>query len=412
MSWQSTPETHELVVRPFFGRRFRAPDRRTLHLLWPLFQYRQRGGSWDVTALPLFYFIAHMDHYGFLDKDLMVALVLWWGESPDEGNYLTLLPFGGTLRGLLAKDRVVWVLPPLYVRLDDKGTVSQHVLWPVVNWIRGGGHSGWRVWPFYGRYTKRNPPRPGEDEGRLRYVWTFVMWPFYTYQENLLDTDHPAITRVIFPFYGSIESEDYSETTYLWPFFKIREDRKTGTTEYRAPFPFVTYAVGPSERRVDIWPLFGVYRRGDYRRHFVLTPIERYEEKNSPTERWYRFWLLPFWWDYYKIDKSTGATQREFSLWPLVRYERQMDGSVSVHAVAPEWFKDPGGYEKYWGHFFRVYRYYREPDGREESNFLWGVYDMKTDPAVGVTTRRLFGGLVELRRGADGDRLHFFWGLF
>ena len=97
--------------------------------------------------------------------------------------------FGGTVRDFLWKDRISFVLWPIWMESDVNDLHTTDILWPIYS--RGLSDDGkWdklRVFPFYSRI-----------ENKRQFVKKSVMWPFW----NQAEYTHPKANGkawVLFP---------------------------------------------------------------------------------------------------------------------------------------------------------------------------------------------------------------------
>ncbi|GIW71581.1 MAG: hypothetical protein KatS3mg102_1123 [Planctomycetota bacterium] len=375
----------------------RAEDEERGYVLWPLFGWVREGRELELRALGIPWYRRWVDAQGFLKTDLLLGPVLT-GHSRAQGRYLTVLPFGGTLHRKLGKDYLLWILPPLYVYTEDQRPAglmrSHHLLWPLINWVEGGGYSGFRVLPLYAHYRR-------EDlEGRLAFERTWILWPLWTHQRNAVN--NPAGEQrlwQLWPLFGRLEGPDESMWQALWPLFRYYENRSTGAQgpywELRAPFPFVVIGRGRTQSRTDLWPLWGRRERllriatepggfDRWQRHFVLWPLWRYEEHETNAFADTKWWLLPLVWSYARAPKpgheAELAPTRTFKLWPLLRYRRHADGRVTLNLFSPLWFNDPeGAFERIYNPLTRIYEHVENSE-RERLLLLWGLFQQYSGP--------------------------------
>lgn len=355
-----------------------------------------------------------------LDEDYGFFPFIIHGYSEDEGSYTTVFPFGGTTKGLLGKDDALWIgFPfPLYLWSIDNEYESRHVLFPFINWIEGEGHSGWRLWPFYGHYKRE------DDKGRMAYDRTWLMWPFVTWQTNganLVKTGKdgkeepvpPTEVLAILPFYGSVHGPEIDEWDVLYPFFRYTSYPRDEGWELRAPFPFVI--MGGNNKgsgRYDFWPFFGVKYRPGYMRHFLLAPIERWEHRDDEWVEDELFSIFPFWQSHYHLDKKTNRSYSRSQLWPFYHHRREANGDLDIHALAIMFNRFPEVEEMLYP-FLRLYHYRRVAQaGSRETNLLFGLLGWRTVRKEGQDeydrTSALFG-LFQYRRKGPEKALRFFW---
>jgi hypothetical protein len=393
--------------------------------LWPVWRYAREGREVQSWLFGVPVYRNRIDHRGFDDLDLIAGPV-FYGHSPDEGSYLTVFPFGGTMRGLLGKSYAMAVLFPVFLYMEDdcdRDFKSYHVLFPFVNWWEGGGRSGGRVWPFYAHYERR------DVGGRLAYRRTWILWPFWqTLENNLNSVGGEQKMWFLFPFYGRGDGPQTHQWTVMWPFFKYYENRGSAfggpLWEVRAPFPFVHIVRGRDRTLTDIWPLFGVKERGIdyftgpgheyYKRHFVLWPIWHDETHVNGDTRESRWWALPLLWSFHTENEVDRTEKDEFKVWPLFRYKRWADGRVAVNVISPLWFQDPeGAFERIYGPLTRVWHEWRDPDeGSRRMELLWGLFGRReyvSPEKEDVKNTSFLFGLFQVESRDEKTSLRFFY---
>ncbi|RME73754.1 MAG: hypothetical protein D6776_06475 [Planctomycetota bacterium] len=358
------------------------------YALWPAFGWSENGRERELRFFGAPVYQKRIDPAGFVDLDVIAGPVLY-GRSRDEGSYLTILPFGGTLKGKFGKDHIGWVLPPLYVYARDHvvgGTkISHNILFPLVNWVHGGGYAGFRILPLYAHYTRH------DREGRLAWERTNILWPLWSsYRLNVNTRGKEQRGWFLWPLFGRYEGPGTSGWEALWPLFRYRENRTTygggPYWELRAPFPFVIVGRGRTSRRTDLWPLWGHRERrlslsfgkgyDAWERYFALWPIWRWERHDTPQFRDRKWYFLPLLWSYARDPQPgrDGPSTRTFKLWPLLRYKRHADGRTTLNLISPLWFNDPeGAFEAIYNPLTRIYE--RQSRGeRKWLLLLWGLY--------------------------------------
>ncbi len=389
----------DVGLRPLFAvRAEEATDRLEAHLLFPLAVLEKTPTQTWVRAYPFYQRIQRTDPDGFADDDTFVFPVLLTGTHPVEGDYLFVFPFGGRLRGLLGLDEAVAVLFPLYAWTRQGESRTHHVLWPLIAHTSGGRTEGLRVLPFYGHKTKR------DAAGEVVFDRTTVLWPLLSWANDRSNARNPFESFVLFPLVGWTRSGWRDETTVLWPLFRHLHDKQRDYREWRLPFPFFLYGAGPDDARLDVWPLFGVRRRGDYTRHFVLWPLERRETFRTDEWEEVRQWVLPLFW-YHQRDYLDGrGRDLTVNVLPFVRVRDRHDGAFEVAALAPWWFDDPNeNFQTLLEPLVRLFRWARDAEGHTRLDVLLGLYSRRTSPD-GASRWDILGGLVghETRPSGEG----------
>ena len=370
-----------------------------------------------IISLPLSFYDTLVDHGDLpdvpgqdLDRDIGLLPLFAWGSGTDDSHdYLAVFPFGGTTRGILGKDEIVWWgFPfPAYAKVRDRAYESTHVMWPFYNRIEGPRHQGWRLLPFYGHYEHQ------DSLGRPVYERTYLMWPFLTWQT--LGMNEPAgPTHVFFslPFYGRIHGPGRENVTVLWPFFRWETDEQADTWELRAPFPFLILGGGEQRYRFDLWPLFGFKGRANYDRQFFIWPLFRHESLQGEQKSFSGLWLLPLFWRTHWEDQERGDETR-VRLFPLLHYRKLRDGSADLALLSPWWTDDPQGFERIIGPFVRLYRWHRDPEGGTEHQLLFGLASWRGIPPGPERAEydrvSLLFGLFHWRQLGSEHGLRLFW---
>lgn len=403
----------DVVVRPLF--RWRDDPRRKdgadveprldVNYLFPLGKYKRKGDDVEHHLYPLFQWIRRTQPDGFVNYDYLFFPFVWGGDQPGEGKYFTLWPFGGNLRSLFGLDHVVHVLFPLFLYTRLHEAEGWHLAWPLLAYYRGGGSFGFRVMPLFGMHKK-------ERDGRLLYERYSVLFPFFAWERDNLNSKNPFTAWAIFPIYGQTRSRMVDETTVLWPFFRKRDEKVDGITRWRLPFPIVMLAFGNETQR-DFWPLFGYRNNGGFTRWFAIWPIFRSEVHDQKDEHVSRFWVAPFFWRHARTLKATGATIRaQTKLWPLVRVDRTREGAFGFRAPSPLWFNDgpEGDFEQILTPMLELVRYTRDPARGRELRLLFSIFRASWGPGAEEDGWSVFGGLFGHRTTREGDgRVRLFW---
>jgi hypothetical protein len=391
-----------------------------------------KGGWWAFPPI-LGYDRAHLDPKlaGVTDagddikRDFGLFPLFMGGDWPESGFWMAVAPFGGVTRGFLGKDEMDWYgFPyPIYLYARERNVESRHILFPLINWIHGGGREGFRIFPFYAHYRRT------DLLGRQAYDRHWIMWPLFSWATNSggqgYDNEEgtfiptPTEESFFFPFYGDIEGPDTQNFTFLWPFFRYEEHPSTGFWELRAPFPVFIMHHGlepaltphgaPAERwRFDIWPLFGYRSRPYYVRHFIGWPIERFERRDDQWVDDTKFYFLPLVSWHHHHEKESKEDYQRTRIWPFLLYRRGVKDDVELHILEPILWDDPGGFERVVLPFFRLYEYKRTTNGGTQHRFLLGLASWRDEPAEegvtgGLSRLSLLFGLVQVRSGGTTE---------
>lgn len=291
--------------------------------------------------------------------------VLFQGRAADGDSYFGLFPLGGTIREILGRDSISFVLFPLYARTQVNEAVMHDVLWPVVSWGSHDSGSRWRVFPFYG-------------QAQLDGHWKrrFVMWPVWT------SVDYEKADAggfILFPVAGYARIEGERTWWMVPPFFKWLES--DGRRVVNAPWPFLQYERSEAVERTYLWPLAGRKRAGSRESGFFLWPVFLTSKQVQDSRTDSRFYALPFVYSGKTVERrevkagepaEDEVTSRYFKLWPLFSYQRE--GDVSRFRSLELWpVKHTGPVERNFAPLWTLYTRERSGESRD-TELLWGLY--------------------------------------
>ncbi|MCU0727941.1 MAG: hypothetical protein MUE73_19470 [Planctomycetes bacterium] len=245
-------------------------------------------------------------------------------------------PLYGNLRGLLAKDEIRIYGFPLYLETSERGYEAWHVLWPLVSGGEGDGKRDFRILPFWSWK---------ENEGKS--FSRSILWPFFTWGEERLDTDHPVSHFFIFPFYGSRESDVEWTTTWLFPFFSD-SGNAAGWRETNLFFPVYRRVTGEDEDAFRIWPLYGYRDKLDDHRQWFLWPVFWHSDYPVPEGRVRSFQAAFLFRDAVRTTAGGGPRGSDTWIWPLARRTENAEGTSHVRFLSLFPFLDDGDFDANW----------------------------------------------------------------
>lgn len=399
---ETTHDATDYVLRPFFRyHRQDALDRTDVDYLFPLGQYKRYGREVQNHLYPFFQYMRRIDDHGFEKTDWMATPLVMGGDHGAEGGYLTVLPFGGTLRGALGKEYIVSVLFPLFAYTRLKKYETYHVLFPLIGWHAGEGNEGFRFLPFYAHKKRTN------EDGVVLYDRTSILWPFITWETNDNNSHEPWTSWVIFPFYGQVRSPRIDETYWLWPFFKYKVDRGQKLSEIHILFPLIWIGTG-AKTQFDVWPLGGYEQWGGYTRWFALWPFVRHQREETDEATETDFWALPFYWDWDRVYKD-GKVDSELKIWPLMRIDRRKDGRYGFHALSLLWFRDENRFEEVLAPLWEFVRYREDGKGRRDLRLLFNIFRREWTEDEKETDWEVLGGLFGHRTKGEEGTVRLLW---
>ena len=367
-------------------------DYQSLHLLGPFVKYETKGSETEYTLRPLFYravdedgnsetdvlyplfghkkdkdssrfHILHLIDYDFGQRETgsnnrwYLFPFLFYGEE-EQGTYMAFFPFGGTLYNWFGRDRISFVLFPLYSRTERGSRRVDNVLWPFFARISGEDESGYKFWPIYGQSSKTGV-----------YRKKFFLWPIFFSESRKLDSDNPGyeewnlpwpLVRItkgedyhglkLLPFFADETMDVKRRRWYLWPIYKIEEMDTELIQRRRDRVLFFLYSdtreskweTGESMRRINFWPLFGYHRKNGVSLFHALSLLEPFFPENQSIERlWSPFWrvyqqkwdqqgnqVISLLWNLFWSERR--GDKLAWELFPLVEYHKQSPGNKSL----------------------------------------------------------------------------------
>ena len=387
-----------VYVRPFFMRNTYADGKVFEASLLPVY-WRNKTARKDEKKffLGLWSSVRYTHSSGIEERDVF-AFPLLYGDSPSERDtYFFLWPFGGTIKGKLAQERIsayafpgfllfflypptfppTWTmlgiailsLIPVYAEYEYKDYRAWSVLWPLVQRGKSPTRDDRRFLPFYAHNYKR------DSYDNYSYLLLF------NYQELFLRDDVHE-TFFAFPFFGRrwSRSENVNASTLLWPFFSWGYNKKRGSYELNFPWPLVQIQDSrtPYIKKRIYFPFYGLY---EFRNQstFFITPLYftlKKQTKNYDSE--YYFYAIIIWRfkrDYKKEPSPTyGRSWRYLKVWPLFQYEYDERGNKSFNFFSLLPWRDPDGYEKMYQPFWTLVEYRKLQSGEKRLGFLLRIY--------------------------------------
>ncbi|HCW43795.1 MAG: hypothetical protein H8E43_03330 [Planctomycetia bacterium] len=376
---------------PFYSSA-ESSDMKETRILWPLYMDRTEPNRNQTWIIPIYHRSVYNHSETRKDIDGFLLPILLWGSDPEEGDYLALGPLGGTIKGLLGKDRIDYLLFPLWARLQDRDQVAEHYLFPIAGRDYGPLRNGWRIFPFYGESEGTTL------DGRVRDRSRTIMWPFWNEKMSRLDTDNPISAWWLWPFYGLIESNHRIQRSIAFPLWLEEHDSRTMTSSWSL-FPWTIGTRKGNWNRVELYPFWGFHERAGISKGFTLWPFWQWESQKTGRKTREVRRLFPFW---KSIDetKSNGESASERLLWPLARWQKSADGKTKGAFPALLPFDAPRGFNWSHGRATRLARWNKDSEGWD-FELLWGLFT--SSKRSKITEFSLLGGLISKERSERSD---------
>lgn len=386
------------AVRPFYARQREASGWVHHDLLYPLGTGSTLGHDTEWRVLVGWY-----QDFDTSDPEsawrLMVLPIYFQGRTRDGDNYFAVFPIGGCIGDLFFRDRIDFVLFPLWMRSEVRGIETVNWLFPIIARTDDPRLRQLRIFPFYGKIQRR-------DYYRKR----FVMWPIWT---DAVWTYRYSAGRgfVFFPFYGRLRLSDQSAWMVFPPFFRHSSSAQMSSGFY--PWPFVQVEHGQREK-FYLWPLFGYRNQAGFSYRFLLWPLINQTRTDRGDRELRTFRAIPFIYSeserirYPNPASKAPPPARRFEFWPLAAWDQPSTGPERLR-IPDLW---PGrnmpAIDRSWAPWWTLYRRDRMgPDADSEA--LWGFYrhSRRGDAASHLSLFPLF----EQTRDARAGKSYAYWSI-
>jgi len=422
--------------RPLFARAVDpAADRASWDCLWPLSSGKIFGAQKSWRFINSFFF--DRDRADPLSQYHFWFLPVWFhGRDENRVRYAALFPLGGEIRDILWKDRIRFVLWPLWVQSQVNDVHTTDILWPIISRTTTPDHhlEQFRIFPFYS--VARNA---------RQYVKRSVLWPIWTHVRYT----HPkakGTAWILFPLYGRVNLNSQQGWMFLPPFFQhVRSEKMTRTY---FPWPFYQRETGYRER-LYLWPFYGYRKDGVLERRFWAWPFIVNEQNLWGRKRIERWSVIPFFnnvtYSTIPLPEKGGLKQaaadaeraaaegrlkisgQKTKLWPLYSRQYNLDDASYRFRFPDLW---PGAHpppvERSWAPLWTLWDY-RAKGEKSDLDILWGLYRgtrreggarafslfplWRHERTAGDSARRwsVLKGLIAYDRTATTRQVRFLW---
>lgn len=411
------PANHVEGVAPLYLRRTQADGQLVqVDVLYPLFVYRDYGPNYGWS---FFHLLNRFDRKPGqpvgpqteeTDFDIWPFYFSERVRNPPSSHW-GIVPFWGNLVHRMSRDRISWVLYPLYIQTEKDGETTTSTPYPFLRITRGRAH-GFALWPLF-----------GWNEWPGAYRREFFLWPlgwnnyWQDPTQKALAENAPVHQQGFIPFYSFVRGRGLSDRTFLWPFFGVTDRRiPVAYHETRYLWPFLVQGRGPAHY-VNRWGPFYTHSviKG-FDKTWLFWPLwRRLRWKDEGLAQTQTHVLFFFYWslEQRSLANPRAAPARKTHLWPLVSYWNNGAGRLQVEALSPfeVFFPDNPDVRALWTPLFAVYRHDRSAPGRTRTSLLWGGVTWSRDRPAGRSEFHL-GPLLASERGPAGRRISLLHGLF
>jgi len=392
-----------------------AVESREDDLAYPLLTYERYGTEFRWQFIQLFSFAGGQQQNDSEKRRFTIFPVYFQQRSPDTNeNYTALVPFYGHLQNRLMRDRIFFVMFPIYSETQKRNIVTDNYLFPFFDVQHGDGLHGWQFWPLFGARNKVVTSVTngfGDTEIVGGYDRYFALWPIHFWQNNGIGTDAPEKFRADLPFYAYTRSPKFDSTTVLWPFFTWIDEREKKYREWQAPWPVVVFARGEGKTTSRVWPLFSQSQNKTLENNSYLWPLYRHKEVHAdPLEQTRDSILFYVYSSATETNTQTGAEEKRLDLWPFFTWHLDFSGNERLQIFAPvePALPDNRGVERNWSPLWSFWRWeHNAKTGAASQSLLWNLY--RRDATPDSKKCSLLFGLFKYQSEPDGKTVRLFY---
>jgi hypothetical protein len=425
-----------LAFPPFFSRttdpevEYREDD-----FLYPLFTYESYGQEYRWQFFQLWSHAGGQEPDEDHIKRFTIFPLYFQQRSPDTNeNYTALLPLYGHLQHRLFRDKIFFVMFPIYSETQKRDVVTDNYLYPFFHVRHGDGVSGWQFWPLVGNEHKDVTTRTngfGDTSVVGGYDKFFALWPIffkstidsekddrlqpgsgrYLKSKNAKAADGPEDFLAVIPFYLQSRAPQRDSTTVLWPFFSWIDERGKKYREWQGPWPFVIFTRGEGKTTSRVWPLFSQSHNATLESDSYLWPLYQFRRTHSDPLDLQRTRVLFYVFENtVETNTASGAGKRRVDAWPFFTYHRDFNGNNRLQILAPlePVLPDSRGIERNWSPLWSLWVSENNPQsGASSQSFLWNLYRHESAP----TSRKcsLLFGLFQYQSDTETKKLRLFY---
>lgn len=383
--------------------------------LYPLLTYESYGEEYRWQFCELLSFAGGQKPEGGHEKRFTIYPLYFQQRSTDANeNYTALIPFYGHLQHRLWRDKIYFVMFPVYSQTQKKDVVTDNYLYPFFHVRHGDGLHGWQFWPLVGNEHKMVTTSTN-GFGDVSIIGGhddfFALWPIYFHDNTGIGTDNPEKFRAVIPLYDYSRSPRRDSTTVLWPFFSWIDDREKKYHEWQGPWPFVIFTRGEGKTTDRVWPIFSESHDAVKESDSYLWPVYTFRRTHSDPLDLRRTRVLFFLYEN-TVEKNTatGVDKRRVDAWPFFTYHRDFNGNNRLQILAPVEPAVPNnrGIERNWSPLWSLWVSENNPQsGASSQSFLWNLYRHESTPTSKKCS--LLFGLFQYQSDTNLKRLRLFY---
>ncbi len=391
------------------------PELLEFNVLYPVFSYIRYGRQYRIQLGQIIAWAGGPTQTEPERHRFTIFPVYFQQRSSDPNeNYTAYGPFYGNLKHRLMRDEIHYVMFPLYSETRKGDVVTDNYVYPLFHLRHGNNLSGWQFWPLYGEEHKGVTYKTnlfGGAELIGGHDKKFALWPIFFNVHLGLGTEDPMWQQGLLPAYTFTRSPLRDQTTILWPFFTVIDEREKHYREWQMPWPFIDFARGPGKTINRVWPFYSRASSTNLQSDTYLWPVYKYTRLHSdPLDRRRTRILFFLYSDVNEKNTETGRSKRRHDLWPLFIHRTDFNGATrfQVLALLEPVLADNHNIEREYSPIWSLWRSEKNPHmGTSSQSLLWNLYRREVKPEQKKVSA-LFG-LYQSRRDAEGKHLKLFF---
>jgi hypothetical protein len=404
------------ALPPFFSHDVDpAIESREDDFLYPLLTYDRYGKEYRWQLIQLLSFSGGQVPDDSGKKRFTIFPFYFQQRSPATNeNYTALFPIYGHINGRLFRDKIFFVLFPIYGQSQKRDVVTDNYLFPFFHLRHGDGLHGWQFWPLVGSEHKDVTTQtngfgdvstvPGHDS-------FFALWPIYFKTVAGIGTDDPEKSWGALPLYSQLRSPQRDTTSVLWPFFTWIDERGKKYSEWEGPWPFVIFARGEGKTTSRVWPLFSQSHNKTMESDSYLWPLYQYHRfHNEALDQQRTRSMFYLYVNVKEKNLQTGAEKRRLDMWPFFISRRDFNGNWRLQILAPleSVLANNRGIERNWSPLWSLWRAENNPKtGASSRSLLWNLYRRDMTPTSKKCS--LLFGLFQYQVDGANKKLRLFY---
>ena len=124
-------------------------------ILYPLLTYEHYTDEWRWQFCQLLSFAGGRQPDDFKTRQFTLFPIYFQQRSLDTNlDYTAVAPFYGHLQNRLFRDKIFFVMFPIYGQSQKRDVITDNYFYPFVHVRNGDGLHGWQVWPIVGERTQ------------------------------------------------------------------------------------------------------------------------------------------------------------------------------------------------------------------------------------------------------------------